>query len=151
MTVEKAGEKWSYSKSQVKSLRHLFLSMPDKFPRVAGHVTIPDESPKIFVPDKRSKKSRGYFYRYILDAIGIDSLLLAESIGITDTDMEAHLRELFEGKEIKRKDPQSTSWETIDFMIPWNRLWGKKSSQEKRSYISELFGKLGIAKHSLSI
>ena len=147
MTVEKAGEKWGYGKSQIERLRQLCLSMPDKFPLVAGHVTIPEGSPKIFVPDKRSKKGRGYFYRYLFDAIGTDSLLFAESIGITDTDKEAHLRELFENKEIKRKDPQSTSWETIDFMIPRNRLWGKKSSQEKRSYISELISKLGIARH----
>ena len=131
MTVEKASEKWGYGKSQIERLRQLCLSMQDKFPLVAGHVTIPDGMPKIFVPDKRSRRSRGYFYRYLLDAIGIDSLLLAESIGITDTDKEAHLRELLENKEIKRKDKLSTSWETIDFMIPRNRLWGKNLLRKK--------------------
>jgi len=86
MTVEEAGRRWGYGPNQVKRLKALCLSLPERFPLVAGHVTIPDDSYKIFVPDGRSKNARGYFYRYILDAIGTDSLLYPESIGITAAD-----------------------------------------------------------------
>lgn len=146
MTVEKAGEKWGYSKSQIKRLMQLCSSIPERFPRVGGHVTIPNDSPKIFLPDKRSKNSRGYFYRYIFDAIGTDSLLYPESIGISDTDLSAHLRALLENHEIERKDARSSSWNTTDFMIPRNGIWCKKTSVEKRQYLKELLEKLSIGK-----
>lgn len=149
MTVEKAGEKWGYGKSQTKRLKALCLSMPERFPLIAGHLTIPEDSPKIFVPDKRSRKARGYYYRYLLDAIGTASLLLPDSIGITENDQKAYLKELLENKEIKRKDACSSSWETTDFLIPRNVIWGKKSSREKRWYISDLIGRLKHAKHQI--
>ena len=140
MTVERAGNLWGYGPSQIKRLRKLCLTMSDRFPIVAGHITIPENAPKIFVPDERSKKGRNYFIRYLLDAIGTDSLLYPESIGITREDKEAHLRALLANHEIERKNPESTSWETTDFMIPRSRFWGRKSAAEKRSYISKLIG-----------
>lgn len=142
MTVERAGKLWEYGPSQIKRLRKLCLSMPGRFPLVAGHITIPDNTPKIFVPDGRSKKSRNYFIRYLLDAIGTDSLLYPESIGITEADEEAHLKALLDNHEIERKSPNSTSWETVDFMIPRSKIWGRKTAGEKRNYISNLIESL---------
>ena len=149
MTAEEAGRRWGYGPNQIKRLKTMCLSMPKRFPLVAGHVAISDDSPKIFVPDGRSRNARGYFYRYILDAIGTDSLLYPESIGITADDMRAHLNALLNNNEIERKDPEAVSWETIDFMIPRGGNWDKKSSTEKRSYLSELLDKVaGLAKKS---
>lgn len=138
MTVQEAGKKWGYSRNHTERLRKMLLEMPEKYPLVAGHLVIPDESPKIFVPDNRSRNTKGYVYRFILDAIGINSLLYPETIGINDDILKASLEELLDNNEIRRVNKDSSTWETTDFILCRNRIWAKKSAEEKRKYVAEL-------------
>ena len=138
MTVTRAGEIWNYSKSETERLNKMLSEMPERFPRVAGHITIPDDSPKIFVPDYRSRNNKGYAYRYILNAIGTNCLIYPETIGINDAILRAYLEELLEHNEIRRVDPQSESWNTTDFIVRRNRLWVRKTSEEQRKYVAKL-------------
>ena len=138
MTVQKAGELWKYNNGQIKRLRKMLSEMPERYPRVLGHICIPEDSPKIFVPDYRSKKNKGYAYRYILDAIGTHSLLYPETIGINDEDLQACLEELLDNHEIRRKRANTTTWNTTDFIVCRKRVWVAKSAHEKRKYVADL-------------